>query len=320
MNKTRKNVILNNEISEVRSVSLGGYDQKIMLDGKSGKNPIVICLHGGPGSPVPFSVGCRGLFPEITDKLTLVCWDQLGCGINNRPIDNSFKISDFVHMTEDLAGEIRRLFPENKLYLFGISWGSVLAALAAAGGNVRIDGAITYGQVLYDLTFNEEVFTALENSEMPESKKKKLAQIKESRNMKNTVQIMNYIGKYTEGYVCRSSKTAPLIQTLKGLRQSPDYRFRDFAAVMINGYKKNSSLINELVGIDLREALSKIKIPYKIIQGDTDLVTSTRAIERFLSENANENIGFVKIENSGHMPGEEAMIMIIGEIFKMCGI
>ena len=148
MNKARKNIILNNEISWVRKAVLGGYPQKIMLDGKSRGNPIVICLHGGPGSPIPFSVGCRGMFPEITEKLTLVCWDQLGCGINNQTIDDSFKISNFVGMTEDLVREIRRLFPENKLYLFGISWGSILAALTASGGNVQIDGAVTYGQVL----------------------------------------------------------------------------------------------------------------------------------------------------------------------------
>ena len=77
MNRKRKAIIAGNEISELKTYSLGGYPQKILIDGRKRANPIVIFLHGGPGSPIPFSVGCRGLFPEITDQVTMVYWDQL---------------------------------------------------------------------------------------------------------------------------------------------------------------------------------------------------------------------------------------------------
>ena len=86
---------------------------------------------------------------------------------------------------------------------------------------------------------------------------------------------------------------------------------------MINGYMKNRSLIKELLELDLRDTFSKIKIPYKIIQGDTDIVTSTRTVENFLSENENENIRFVKVKNSGQMGSGEAMKRIVEEIVKM---
>lgn len=317
MNKKRKEIIMNSEISEVKEVNLGGYPQKILIDGQKKTNPAVICLHGGPGSPIPFSVGCRGLFPEITEKLTLVCWDQLGCGINNRPIDDSFKISDFVLMTEDLIREVRGLLPSVRLYLFGVSWGSVLTALAAARGKAEIDGAAVYGQVLCNMTFNDEVYEALERSKMPDRERKKLSEMKKSRTLRNAKQIMAYIRKYTEGYVCKSGKKASLYGIIKGLLDSPDYRLKDFSAVMINGYMKNSSLINELLDIDLRGVLSDIKIPYKIIQGDTDIVTSTKEIEKYVSQSENGNIEFIGLKNSGHMPGEEAMERIIGEIIKM---
>lgn len=317
MNKKRKEIITNSEISEVKEVTLGGYPQKILIDGQKKTNPAVICLHGGPGSPVPFSVGCRGLFPKITEKLTLVCWDQLGCGINNRSIDDSFKIADFVLMTEDLIREVRRLLPNVRLYLFGMSWGSILTALAAARGNAEIDAAAVYGQVLCNMTFNDEVYEALESSKMSDKERKKLSEMKKSRTLENAKQIMAYIRKYTEGYVCRSGKKVSVFGMLKGLLSSPDYKLKDFSAVMINGYMKNSSLINELLDIDLSGVLSGIKIPYKIIQGDTDIVTSTKAIEKYVSQSENANIKLTVIKNSGHMPGEEAMESIIGEIIKM---
>ena len=42
MNKSRKTTIQTDELSELRTLTLGGYPQKIMIDGKYKNNPIVI--------------------------------------------------------------------------------------------------------------------------------------------------------------------------------------------------------------------------------------------------------------------------------------
>ena len=82
MNKKRKAIIEANKISMVKEFNLGGYPQKELIEGKSDNLPVVISLHGGPGSPIPFCVGARGLFPEFTEHCILVSWDQYGCGIH----------------------------------------------------------------------------------------------------------------------------------------------------------------------------------------------------------------------------------------------
>lgn len=317
MNRLRKTALQTNEISELRTLTIGGYAQKVMLDGKQKNNPIVICLHGGPGFPVPFSAGCRGMFTEITEKLTLVCWDQLGCGINNYPIDDSFGIKNFTAMTEDLIHEIKRSFPENKLYLFGTSWGSILAAYAAvSSASEDIDGVFTYGQVICGMTFNGEVKEALKASKMPQSKKKNLDVIMKEHSVENAKLIMSCIRKYTEGYMCKADKSAPVGSIMKGMLTGPDYRFKDFRAVVVNGYMKNSSLLKELLEIDLRNVLKSVKKPYFIMQGEKDIVTSYRTAESFISEAENKNLSLIKIENSGHMSGKGAMERIISEIIR----
>lgn len=320
MNKQRKLTIENNEISEVCTVLLGGYPQKIMLDGKSRSNPVVICLHGGPGSPVPFSVGCRGMFPDITEKFTLVCWDQLGCGINNRPIDDSFRVEHFADMTVDLVREVRARFPENRIYLFGVSWGSVLAAKAAIRAADMIDGVVIYGQVLCNLTYNDYVFEALERSAMPKAKKKKLRSMRNQRTDKTARQIMGWIGKYTDGYSCKEGEPAPMKGIISGLMSSPDYRFRDFKAIVSNGYRKNRSLMNELFEIDLSEELAAVAVPYVIIQGSTDIVTPTEAVREFLAGCSNPFIRLECVGKSGHLPGKEGMDRIFAELENIaCG-
>mgnify|MGYP002770870847 FL=1 len=118
MDKKGKGIITENKVSKVYDWSLGGYKQKVLVEERMENLPIVITLHGGPGTPIPFSVGCRGLFPEFTDRFIMVYWDQLGCGINNYVIDDNFTIDSFVQMTKDLIREVKKVFPHNKVYIF----------------------------------------------------------------------------------------------------------------------------------------------------------------------------------------------------------
>ena len=128
MDKKRKSIIAGNAVSRIYDWPLGGYKQKVLVEGKKDNLPIVITLHGGPGTPIPFSVGCRGLFPEFTDRFIMVYWDQLGCGVNNCVIDDNFTIDSFVQMTIDLVREIKKRYPGQKVYIFAMSWGSILSS------------------------------------------------------------------------------------------------------------------------------------------------------------------------------------------------
>ncbi len=278
---------------------------------------IVIFLHGGPGFPIPFCEGCRGMFPEISDRFLMVYWDQLGCGINNYKIDDSFSLNHYVSMTVDLIRTLKKEFPENTISLFGVSWGSVLAAKAAQRVPELLYRVMTYGQVLKQLTFNEEVMKTLENSNIPAKKRKQLECMKNED--KHTVRelklVMGWIRKYTDGYQGRNGGKSPIGSAIMGILTSPDYSFKDFKAILINGYIKNESLLMELMDIDLSDVLCKIQIPYLMLQGETDIVTSTKMIAAFTKEAGNKNVVFYHIKNSGHIPGSEAMDYISKEGF-----
>ena len=82
MNRERKHYLESCEVSRLVRYELGGVEQKVTLEGRRADAPVVIFLHGGPGSPLPISVGTRGMFPDLTDRYVLAAWDQLGCGAN----------------------------------------------------------------------------------------------------------------------------------------------------------------------------------------------------------------------------------------------
>lgn len=312
MNKARKQYIKSCEVSELVVLNLGGYKQKVLIEGKDRNQPVVIALHGGPGSPVPFSVGCRGLFPEWTDKAVMVYWDQLGCGANNFKIDDSFSIGNFVDMTCDLVGEIKKRFPENKLYLFGVSWGSVLALETAVRIPEKIDGAFVYGQVLKNLFFNSEISSAFDDA--PAKARQSVKKISDAgidceykildKNLKTLYKLLN---KYTNAYTNKNGAPAPVGKIVKGLLTSPDYSFKDFKAVMKNGYRYNTTLWRELLSIDLTALLSEVKVKYILLQGDTDIITSTENVIKAVENCNNGKVSVKVIKNSGHMPSLTAM-------------
>lgn len=325
MNKERKAYIKSCEASELLTLTLNGYPQKVLVEGRKRELPVVIFLHGGPGSPVPFSVGCRGLFPEFTDRAIMVYWDQLGCGINNYRLDDGFTVGTFVKMTVDLIFEIKRRFPGNKIYLFGMSWGSLLAVKAANAAPEAVAGVLVYGQIVKNLFFCEEVFRTIENSSAPEKVKTQVREIEKSgipsnpADLRKTLQpLVNCMRKYTDGYRNRSGKNAATGEIVRGMLTSPDYRFRDFIAVVKNGYAKNNSLWAELLKTDLTEDLSKISVPYYILQGATDIVASTKAVSELVAACGNENLHCSVEENAG-LPTKEASDMLFGQLMRLIG-
>ena len=317
MNKRRKEIIAGNKVSEIYEWNLGGYNQKVLIEGKDENLPIVITLHGS-GAPIPFSVGCRGLFPEFTNQFIMVYWDQLGCGINNYLIDDSFSIASFVEMTVDLIHNVKKLFPRNKILILAMSWGSILSTKVLEKDSKIINGVLVYGQIVKEVFFNEEVIAALEKTKISKSKLEAIKRIKrENASSKDLQLVTRNIGQYTDGKQNKKGKPAPMGPIIKGFLTSPDYHFKDFKAIMINGYQKNFSLWREILQIDLSGILENVQIPYVILQGDTDLVAFASTVKTLVRNSGNPNLQCEIVEDSGHMPGKEGMELVLEKLGRL---
>lgn len=319
MNRQRKAVIAENAVSSVETFTLGGYAQKVLIEGRSEDLPVLVTFHGGPGTPIPFCVGCRGLFPEITDKYILVCWDQYGSGINNAEINDNFTIEHFVDMTVDLVKNLKNRFPHNKLYLFGMSWGSILSAKTAERNPELINGVLAYGQVLKAPMLTQDTLHAILESNAPVKVKDKCKLIlsKEHFDKDDCMKMSKYVRRYTEGYTNSSEPKSPVGSMIKSIMTGPDYKFKDFIAIFKNGYLKNKSLMKELSEIDLSTTMSDIKTPYHIIQGNTDIVTPTNMIMKFVKSCGNPNLTCDVVQNAAHFPGMNGMTVIMETLKDM---
>jgi pimeloyl-ACP methyl ester carboxylesterase len=123
---------LPDSIAEVEYLRLGGVDQWVMTRGERVSNPVLILLHGGPGfSDTQFFRHCNA---ALERSFTIVYWDQRGTGKSfNREIPRSAMTVDrFVADLDELIDHVRRRLGQNRVALFGHSWGSAVGALYTA--------------------------------------------------------------------------------------------------------------------------------------------------------------------------------------------
>ena len=320
MNRKRKEYIRSCEISEVCRVSLGGIEQKILIESYRKGAPVLLFLHGGPGFPIPFCVGARGLFPEITKKFTAVYWDQLGCGANRYPLNDRFRTDDFVRMTEQLVRYLKGRFPAEKLYLFGISWGSVLSLKTATALPDLIDGVFAAGQILLPPLRSEAFFDAVERSSAPEKVKARMREIANcaAPDPKQITLISRTARKYTNAYGGNGSPNG--INPVKEIFASKDYRFSDALACFVNGYRKCESLMKELSVIDLRREFANVRVPYTVFGGTEDLVTPVKDVQALFSELGSAFLTCVVAENEGHIPSQRVMEEMFAALAETAGV
>lgn len=117
-------------IAELTSVRLGGKDQAILIRAHSPDLPVLLYLSGGPGqSDLGWS---RVYFSELTQHFVVVGWDQRGAGKSYAALDptSTWTLEQAVSDTVELTTYLRARFDEDKIYLLGESWGSVLGVLA----------------------------------------------------------------------------------------------------------------------------------------------------------------------------------------------
>lgn len=91
-------------------------------------------------------------------------------------------------------------------------------------------------------------------------------------------------------------------ELLVGMLTSPDYTFDDLAVIGDNGYRNNTSLMLELVDIDLTPTFEEIEVPYHIFQGSRDVITSTDQLTEIVNQVDNNNITLDIILDNAHFP------------------
>ena len=117
-------------IAELTSVRLGGVDHSIMIRAANPDDPVLLYLAGGPGqSDLALT---RAQVSGWEQDFVYVGLDQRGNGKSYPGIDPvaAMTVGQAVSDVIELTDYLRQRFGEQKIYLMGESWGTILGVLA----------------------------------------------------------------------------------------------------------------------------------------------------------------------------------------------
>ena len=153
----KNNKVPEGGINESMYVEINGTKQWINIYGQKKDNPVLLYLHGGPGSAVsPFIMPVTR---KWSDVYTVVTWDQRACGKSYTPEQNSTPITFDLMMQDgkEMTEYLRKYLNVDKITLLGHSWGSYFGAKLAQAYPEYYDCFIGVGQ-LVDWQENEKRF------------------------------------------------------------------------------------------------------------------------------------------------------------------
>ena len=129
-------------------LNINGCKQKVHIQSNDINNPILLYLHGGPGSS--FMLYSYMYSSKLVQNYTFVNWDNRGTALSYYDGMDTNKISE-IQIRDDAVVLIKYLlkkFHKRKIYLLGHSFGSVIGLQLVANNPEFIKAYIGMGQVI----------------------------------------------------------------------------------------------------------------------------------------------------------------------------
>ncbi len=271
-----------NSISTLEQVEINGSGHEIMIRGKDKNNPVIIFVHGGPGtSEIPYAQKYQKLLEE---KFTVVNYDQRGSGKSYHFFE------DYSNLTSDLLVEdllamteyISKRMGKEKVILIGHSYGTYIGMQAANKAPEKYEAYVGIGQM----------------SDTVESEMDSLNYvIEQAQNAGNTDEVSYFNGltekikngdTYTpRNYVAKYGGTSRLIENPDGdnigMLLSNEYNLFDVIRYNVGLSKSQTILLEKDLKNPLPTKVTKLKLPFYFLMGKYDYNTSSHAAKTYFN-------------------------------------
>lgn len=292
-------------IDEEEYAAIGGIEQYLYHRGRDVLNPVVLYLHGGPGSPeLPF---INKFQPAWEDRITVVHWDQRGCGktfFRNDPdkVSSTLTLERLLLDLDEVVAHLKAKYHKDRIVLLGHSWGCVLGTLYAKRHPESVRAYIGVGQVV-GMQENERVgYAKLVAAAEAAGNKADMERVHALspypgtfRNMMDKlvrVRALQIKYKLADGFTADNVKT---------VLASPFYSVKDSTWFLRPDLlKRQEPLYAALYDFDLTTQESEYAVPFFLIHGEEDFQTPYPLALRYFDTVSAPMKGFFPIPAAGH--------------------
>lgn len=287
-------------IAEIISVLIGDHQQTIMVRGRDVDNPVMLYLAGGPGGT---DLGAMRADVGLEQDFVVVTWEQRGVGKSYSALDpvETLTLDQMVADTVELTDYLRERFDEEKIYLVGNSWGTILGALAVKDHPKLYHAFIGTGQMVSpretDIMFYEDTLAWAKETGNDE-----LVSELEKNGLPPYQNLLDYEPANSHEHDWNPYPELDMSKEMPAILFVPENTMMD----KINGFRSFfdtfSILYPQIQELDFRSDITKFDIPYYMVIGAHEARgRAVLANEWFqmLDAPIKERVVF---EHSGHRP------------------
>ncbi|MBS4194221.1 alpha/beta fold hydrolase [Lederbergia citri] len=293
-----------NSISELFPLKIGNHEQWIYIRGEDRSKPVLLMIHGGPGAA---QIGFIRRFQKKFEKhFVVVNWDQRGAGLSyNKSIPpETMTIDRFVDDTIELTKYLRKQFKQEKIYLIGHSWGTIIGLLA-----VYKEPSLYYRYFgvaqLIDYIAGEQLSYqyVLEKAKQANNQKAIKKLIKIGMPPWNDLKKDKVHQKYVEVFRGGMSYEGNLInKILKELLIGVEYTLMDMVNHIKGQFFSLNMLQDEMKTVNLNNVIHEVKIPIYFCMGKYDLTIPYEPTQAFFKNVSASEKHWIWFEHSAHSP------------------
>jgi pimeloyl-ACP methyl ester carboxylesterase len=314
---------MSKSIVSLEKIKIGDINQWISIRGKNIDNPILLYLHGGPGTPVmPLF---RYFQAPLEEYYIVIQWEQRGAGksFSWKIPKDTMTIEQFISDLHELIEIVRKRFKKEKIFLMGHSWGSVLGTYMVQRYPELFYAYIGVGQASDTIETEKIMYQfALDKSKELNKKTaiKKLDKIGPPFNGLQTPYDNFYKGGYRAkmGVYGLVAKYGGLIYNARDYHTflrlflkylpifKPEYRVFDIFRIIQGNIFSTKIMMKELLTVNLSKQVPELKVPVYILMGKHDYNWSAELAKKYFDTLKAPQKEFVWFKNSAHAPnGEE---------------
>lgn len=295
-------------IASLEKIRLGGVDQWLILRGRDVNKPVLLFLSGGPGASEAGRV--LRFNAELEEHFVVVIWEQRGCGKSypSRNPQSSLTLNRYVSDVIELSELLRERFNEQKIYLVGHSWGTIIGLLAAQQrpdlfyayvGTAQMVNVLETDRMIYNLVLEHsqkngdtEFAAALEKQGPPPYLEKNPIQ-PYARLFGREYQLFEVPNIKSEDY--RRDGDAILL-----MLKQPEYGWIDRVNYLLGLMTTFNTVYPQLQDLDFRRDAVRLDLPVYLVLGRHDFNNPSAIPEAYFNLLEAPSKRLVYFEDSGH--------------------
>ncbi|HEX6222862.1 MAG TPA: alpha/beta hydrolase [Chryseolinea sp.] len=300
--------MLEGSISTIEKVTLGGQEQYLFIRGASLAKPVMLFVHGGPGSPELSFM--KNYNSDIENDFIMVYWEQRGAGKSyseNIPIE-SMTLTQFISDTKELSEYLSNRFNQEKIYLMGHSWGSLLGILTAYHYPERFHAYFGIGQVANQYKGEKLSFEWVKEQAHQRDDYgavKKLSEMKFPDSLASSDEWIKFVmneRRYVIEYGGSMRQLTGIWPMVKLVLSTEEYTLGDKFNYMKGNIFSLEHLWPEVIKTNLFNAIDSMQVPVYIFQGLYDYQTPPVIAKAFYDQLKAPEKEFFTFTNSAHSP------------------